>query len=105
MVIPSEIVHVLHAQSLRTYLGTQCSKVVIVDPQELWFEGTLQGAVMIMAEKKQDYHEPTEGVAIKSIRGLDFLDIDPDTLFNEAVGINGETVIGNGPKPSSNLKT
>lgn len=94
MVIPSEIVHVLHAQSLRTYLGTQCSKVVIVDPQELWFEGTLQGAVMIMAEKKQDYHEPTEGVAIKSIRGLDFLDIDPDTLFNEAVGINGETVIG-----------
>ncbi|MCB4438263.1 N-6 DNA methylase [Alteromonas sp. McT4-15] len=94
MVIPSEIVHVLHAQSLRTYLGTECSKVVIIDPQEIWFEGTLQGAVIIMAEKKMDFHEPTQGVAIESVRGFDFLEIDPDQLFHNAVGINGETVAG-----------
>lgn len=94
MVIPSEIVHVLHAQSLRTYLGTECSKVVIIDPQEIWFEGTLQGAVIIMAEKKMDYHEPTQGVAIESIRGFDFLENDPNQLFNNAAGINGETVAG-----------
>jgi hypothetical protein len=46
MVVPSEIVHVMHAQSLRTYLGEQCRRIVIVDPQEIWFEGTLQGAVL-----------------------------------------------------------
>lgn len=94
MVIPSEIVHVLHAQSLRTYLGTECSKVVIIDPQEIWFEGTLQGAVIIMAEKKMDFHEPTQGVAIESVRGFDFLETDPNQLFENAVGINGETVAG-----------
>lgn len=94
MVIPSEIVHVLHAQSLRTFLGTKCSKVLIIDPQELWFEGTLQGAVMIFAQKKIDANEASEGVAIKSVRGTDFLKINPNTLFDESVGINGETVSG-----------
>lgn len=94
MVIPSEIVHVLHAQSLRTYLGTECSKVLIIDPQEIWFEGTLQGAVMIFAEKKINQHEITQGVAIESVRGLDFLKKDPEKLFRDAKGINGETVAG-----------
>lgn len=94
MVIPSEIVHVLHAQSLRTYLGTECSKVVIIDPQEIWFEGTLQGAVIIMAEKKMDFNEPTQGVAIESVRGFDFLHTDPNQLFKSSVGINGDTVKG-----------
>lgn len=94
MVIPSEIIHVLHAQSLRTYLGTKCSKVLIIDPQEIWFEGTLQGAVIIFAQKKIDATDASEGVAIKSVRGTDFLNINPNTLFDESVGINGETVSG-----------
>lgn len=53
MVIPSEIIHVMHAQSLRSYMGQICSKIVIIDPKEIWFEDTLQGAVIIMAEKKK----------------------------------------------------
>jgi len=85
MVIPSEIVHVLHAQSLRTYLGTACRKVVVIDPQEIWFEGTLQGAVMLMAEKKQTENEITEGVSIESVRGLEFLTTDPNVLFEKAL--------------------
>ena len=35
MVVTAEIVHVMHAQSLRTHLGQQCRRIVIVDPQEI----------------------------------------------------------------------
>ena len=81
MVIPSEIIHVLHAQSLRTFLGEHCRKVVLIDPQEIWFEGTLQGAVIILAEKKIKQSDVTEGVGIKHVKGLEFMDISPCTLF------------------------
>ena len=49
MVIPSEIVHVTHAQGLRTFMGKHCKKVVLIDPQEIWFDGTLQGTVLLLA--------------------------------------------------------
>lgn len=94
MVIPSEISHVMHAQSLRSYLGHVCSKIVLIDPKEIWFEDTLQGAVIILAEKKQDLDERSQGVGIVSVRGFDFLQDDPNLLFNDTVGINGETVEG-----------
>ena len=71
MVVPSEIVHVMHAQSLRTYLGQHCRKIVIVDPQEIWFEGTLQGAVLLMAEKKATPKSHGEGLGIHRVRGRD----------------------------------
>lgn len=44
MVVPAEIIHVMHAQSLRSYLGENARRLVVVDPEELWFEGTLQGS-------------------------------------------------------------
>lgn len=94
MVIPSEIIHVMHAQSLRTYLGEQCSKIVIIDPQEIWFEDTLQGAVILLAEKKEDLNEISQGVGITHVKGFEFLKQDPEELFNSTVGINGETVSG-----------
>ena len=52
MVVPAEIIHVMHARSLRTYLGQAARRIVIVDPEEIWFSGTLQGAVLLLAEKK-----------------------------------------------------
>lgn len=64
MVIPSEIIHVTHAQSLRTYLSRECQQLVIVDPEELWFSDTLQGAVILMAEKKSRATDVFEGVGI-----------------------------------------
>lgn len=94
MVIPSEIIHVMHAQSLRTYLGEICRKIVLIDPQEIWFEDTLQGALIIFAEKKQNTNEHSEGVGIVSVRGTEFLNQDPNTIFNETAGINGQTVSG-----------
>ena len=94
MVIPSEIIHVMHAQSLRSYMGKVCSKIVIIDPKEIWFEDTLQGAVIIMAEKKKYTEILSEGVAIVSVNGLSFLNECPEALFQRALGINGETVEG-----------
>lgn len=94
MVIPSEIINVMHAQSLRSYMGEICSKIVIIDPKEIWFEDTLQGAVIIMAEKKTDISIPSEGVGIVSVEGFEFLEKSPEVLFNETLGINGETVEG-----------
>ena len=94
MVVPSEIVHVMHAQSLRTYLGQQCRRIVIVDPQEIWFEGTLQGAVLLMAEKKATPDVHGEGLGIHRVAGRDFLREDPEAVFNAPRVINGKTVQG-----------
>ncbi|WP_313108641.1 N-6 DNA methylase [Atlantibacter sp.] len=103
MVIPSEISHVMHAQSLRNYLGHVCSKIVIIDPKEIWFEDTLQGAVIILAEKKQDLDEISQGVGIVSVSGFEFLQDDPNVLFNDTVGINGETVEGKWTKATLDI--
>jgi adenine-specific DNA-methyltransferase len=94
MVIPSEIIHVMHAQSLRTYLGNVCSKLIVIDPKEIWFEDTLQGAVILLAEKKEDPNQISQGVGIKHVRGYEFLNENPNDLFNNTPGINGETVKG-----------
>ena len=94
MVVPAEIIHVTHAQSLRSYLGHNCRRVVIVDPEDLWFEGTLQGAVILMAEKKQDPDDKSEGLGIYPVKGRDFVSLNPADVFEAPKAINGETVIG-----------
>ena len=68
MVVPAEIIHVMHAQSLRSYLGENARRLVVVDPEELWFEGTLQGAVLLMAEKKRRKSDHAEGLGIYPVR-------------------------------------
>ena len=73
MILPSEIIHVLHAQSLRTYLGTSCSRLLIIDPKDIWFDGTLQGAVILFAEKKQTSADHSDGFGIVKVNGREFL--------------------------------
>lgn len=94
MVVPAEIIHVTHAQSLRSYLGEQARRLVVVDPEELWFPGTLQGAVLLLAEKKAHPKEHGEGLGIFSVRGRDFLRADPEAVFRAPRSINGKTVEG-----------
>jgi len=94
MVVPSEIVHVMHAQSLRAYLSKQCRRIVIVDPREIWFEGTLQGAVLLLAEKKASPDMHGEGLGIYPVAGRNFLRQDPETVFNAPRTINGKTLLG-----------
>lgn len=94
MVVPSELIHVGHAQPLRTYLGANCTRLVIVDPEEIWFPGTLQGAVILLAEKKRDPRDFSQGLGIYPVKGRSFLDIDPEVLFQTPQAMNGTTVEG-----------
>tara|TARA_B110000211_G_scaffold86608_1_gene101612 strand:+ start:684 stop:2309 length:1626 start_codon:yes stop_codon:yes gene_type:complete len=94
MVIPSEIIHVMHAQSLRDYLLESCSKVVIIDPQEIWFEDTLQGAVIIFAEKKISKDKKSKGLAIKHVKGFDFLTKSSETLFSRTPAVGVDSLVG-----------
>jgi adenine-specific DNA-methyltransferase len=93
MVIPSEIFHIPHAQSLRRYLAERCSHVLILDPQEIWFGETLQGTTLLLAQKKNSADERSNGVAIigadrKTLAG------DPEDLFRNAAYTNGATIEG-----------
>lgn len=94
MIVPSEIIHVMHPQSLRNYLGKVCSRLLVIDPEELWFDGTLQGAVILLAEKKRHHAEHCHGVGIAKVSGRSFLADDPSLLFNATARINGKTVEG-----------
>jgi len=94
MVIPSEIIHVMHAQSLRNHLMEVCSKVLIIDPQEIWFEDTLQGAVIIFAEKKKQPNRKTKGISIEHVKGFDFLKKNNETLFKTSKTIDSESIPG-----------
>ncbi|RMF53741.1 MAG: SAM-dependent methyltransferase [Bacteroidetes bacterium] len=94
MVVPSEILHVLHAQSLRTFLSRECSKILIFDPVEIWFEDTLQGAMLLLAEKKENKETYSRGVGIIATRTRTFLQDDPEWFFRNTDYANGETIKG-----------
>lgn len=94
MVVPAEIIHVTYAQSLRSYLGKNASRLVVIDPEELWFEGTLQGAVLLLVEKKSYSNEYAEGLGMYPVKGREFLDLDPEDVFRAPQSINGKTVSG-----------
>jgi len=94
MVVPAEIIHVTHAQSLRSYLGKECRRLVIVDPEELWFDGTLQGAVILMAEKRSSTRQKAHGLGIVPVQGREFLRLPPSQVFEAPQAINGKTVVG-----------
>ena len=94
MVIPSEIFHIPHAQGLRQYLAEQCSRVLVLDPQEIWFTDTLQGTVLLLAEKKNTGIEQGKGVAALPMVNRQALELDPETLFRTATYTNGVTIEG-----------
>lgn len=94
MVVPSEIFHIPHAQSLRRFLAEQCSRILILDPEEIWFGETLQGTVLLMAEKKYDRAERSKGVAVIPVRGRRQLEADPEPMFQGAGYANGSTIVG-----------
>ena len=81
MVVPSEVLHIPHAQSLRRFLAEQCSRILILDPEEIWFGETLQGTVLLMAEKKYERAERSQGVAVVPVRGRQQLAGDPEAMF------------------------
>ena len=53
MVVPSEILHVLHARPLRDFLLRECRRLLLLDPDQVWFNDTLQGVVLLLAKRGQ----------------------------------------------------
>lgn len=94
MVLPSEILHVMYAQSIRSYIGDNCKYSMIFDPEDLWFEGTLQGAVILLIEKKISINDKSQGLGIKKIKGRDFLSRKASSYYNEMLFRNGDTIRG-----------
>ena len=94
MVVPAEILHVIHAQSLRKFLTEECSKVLFFDPTELLFENILQGAGLLLAEKKSDSEDKFHGVAIIPTRTRSFLEESPETYFIKSDFVNGKVLTG-----------
>ncbi|EMW0565239.1 TPA: hypothetical protein NKU94_003656 [Vibrio parahaemolyticus] len=56
---------------------------MIFDPQDIWFEGTLQGAVIIFAEKKKELTDSCEGIGIHRTKGMGFAGENPEDYFNQ----------------------
>ena len=83
MVIPAEIINVLYAQGIRDYLISECDRILLVDPEDIWFEDTLQGAMLLLAEKKTDKSNEAELGIIRTV-GKEFTMSDPTKFFNEA---------------------
>ncbi|MCI0691212.1 N-6 DNA methylase [candidate division KSB1 bacterium] len=94
MVLPSELLHVLHAQSLRNFLAEECERILIIDPNELWFENALQGAIILLAQKKKSRNSACKGLGIVQTKSNSFLDSDPAGIFDGVEYLNGETIEG-----------
>lgn len=84
MVVPAELLHVLHAQSLRSFLSRTCKKLLILDPEELLFQETLQGVVLLLAEKTDGNTATTASLAVSRLRGRSFLHEPPAKYFRNA---------------------
>src|SRR5690606_12315654 len=94
MVVPAEIIHVMYAQSLRSYLGKECSRLVVVDPEKLWFDGTLQGAVLLMAEKRAGENAKAEGLGIYEVKDREFLRVRTFNVFSVTLSSNCKLLAG-----------
>jgi adenine-specific DNA methylase len=94
MVIPSELLHILHAGSLRNFLLSECSQILMIDPNELLFEEALQGTLLLMVTKKTDIRIQSDGVAIIAAPNNDFLLTEPEEIFSNARYVSGDLLNG-----------
>lgn len=60
LIVPSEILHVLHARGTRNYLRRWCSQITVVDIDDMLFDA-LQGAVLVLAQRKPQHATAPDG--------------------------------------------
>jgi adenine-specific DNA-methyltransferase len=99
MVVPSELLHILHARSLRHWLLEQCSRVLVLDPEGIWFDGTLQGVVLLLAEKRNPDDRQMAQVAILPVKNRESLATGAAEHFTRAdffpgSAMNGKWMLG-----------
>lgn len=84
MVIPAEIMTVSHASGIRRFLLKSCSRVLLIDTQELIFDGALQRTILLFAEKQVAGDPDTCKLATIHKNNLNFLTEDPSVEFEQA---------------------
>jgi adenine-specific DNA-methyltransferase len=94
MVVPSELLHVLHARSLRHFLLRQCSKILVLDPDQIWFSETLQGVVLLLAEKAATPSQKIAEIAVVPVQDRAALNCEARNHFAKADYISGSVLNG-----------
>jgi adenine-specific DNA methylase len=94
MVVPAEILHLLHARPLRHFLLSECSKVLVLDPRDIWFSETLQGVVLLLAEKRPSPGREVARIAVVPLRGRSTLNGKASKYFAESAYLPGDTMNG-----------
>jgi len=82
MVLPRELLNVIHPGQLRKKLLQVCSKILIIDPRELLFDKALQGTVLLMATKKLFPKEDSK-LGILNAYDRSFLKQSANKLFDD----------------------
>jgi len=94
MVVPSEILHVIHAKSLRDFLLEQCAKVMIIDPQHIWFSDTLQGVVLLLAERKATSDSRPSMISVTPVKDRAVLQRKASAYFDKGDYVSGSQMNG-----------
>jgi adenine-specific DNA-methyltransferase len=99
MVVPAELLHVLHAKSLRDFILAQCATVLVIDPEHIWFNDTLQGVVLLLVEKRGATDPTVARLAIRPVASRDQLQWPPSKHFARADFfassiLNGKWMVG-----------
>lgn len=94
MVIPSELLSVIHADSARSILLRECSRVFVIDPEEIWFEETLQGVVLLLAEKRGSGNigRSHSALGIVRVSGRSFLQEPAESLMQRTTFVDAAEV-------------
>jgi adenine-specific DNA-methyltransferase len=73
MVIPAELVHILHAKPLRDFLTRHCTKIAVVDLEELFSSEVLQGVVLLLCTKADPAVRSIATLSFERVTGSDVL--------------------------------
>ena len=94
MVVPSEILHVLHARPLRDFLLKECTRILLLDPDQVWFNDTLQGVVLLLAERRQKFGQKAAEISVVPLKGRDTLNGKATKYFAESQYLPGTAMNG-----------
>ena len=95
MVVPAEILHVLHAKSLRDFLLTTCSRILILDPADIWFGQTLQRVTLLLAEKKEQAATGPAQISVSRVKDRrDLANRTASEMFEQAEYTCGSVMNG-----------
>lgn len=92
MVVPAELMHVLHANSLREYLLEECDHIAVVHLEDLFDETVLQGVVLLLCSKKEQPSKRRANIAFPRARSEDLVNGHAAAFLKTMPFASGETI-------------